>query len=106
MLNSDERRYTYSDVTSTCLGSGISKQGENRVRDLIRVVKVERGADFTENVLVRMLLWNLAADGESNREGEEGEEEERLDEDHGENYVCGAWTGVVVSTKGGYASDL
>ena len=55
---------------------------------------------------MRMLLRNLAADGESNREGEEGEEEERLDEDHGENYVCGAWTGVVVSTKGGYASDL
>ena len=105
-----ESSETHRDVTSTGCRRGITQEREDRVHDLVWVVEVQRITDRAKDCLVRVLLRNLATNragyGAGNREGDQREKKEGLDEDHGENYVCGARTSEVVSTKGEYASDL
>ena len=83
-------RKTHGNATSPSLRSSIAEEGEDGICDASGVVELQGRADLAEDILMRVFLRNLAADGGSNGQRDEREEEERLDEDHGENDVCGA----------------
>ena len=83
-------RKTHGNATSPSLRSSIAEEGEDGICDASGVVELQGRADLAEDILMRVFLRNLAADGGSNGQRDEREEEERFDEDHGENDVCGA----------------
>ena len=83
-------RKTHGNATSPSLRSSIAEEGEDGICDASGVVELQGRADLAEDILMRVFMRNLAADGGSNGQRDEREEEERLDEDHGENDVCGA----------------